>query len=436
VRRFAALAATIAATAFAGIAAPPTTASRGLAMPARVSGSVVATWTGDPARGCAAAGLCETRGSATYRPGFSGRLTVGRHGVSFAGAEGAEPPIVRVRDGAPTAPTACADVLESIFSPLSFAYLGDELQVSLEALDLSAGRCAGPRTIDLAHALPQGKIKTAGLRRVGRTIDLSARTRFEAGPFSGELVSTVRVAFGRAHSARDDLSPGVLRGPRSLGGKRRYWQLDLQYRIAAVSGAIVTDFHGIPDAACRALGACGANGSSSYTLKGVGGRIDVLAGGRLGRGHARPSLAAALRRLHAGKLVIYAQTHLSHARAVVGESLNSPGVSCTDSLFTEPPFVDSRAAASGLFLLLRSNGLGSPADTLRTRCPGPSQADVLGGASLAHGIVPAAQLGAGTLRVKVASKRAFARNGYAGSRNGELQLDLELVKTGVRVGRG
>jgi hypothetical protein len=436
VRRFAALAGTIAATVFAGIAAPPATASGALAMPARLSGSLVATWHGDPARGCATAGLCETRGSATYRPGFDGRLTVARNGVSFAGAEGAEPPIVRVRDGAPTAPTACADVLESIFSPLSFAYLGDELQVSLEGLDLSAGRCTGPRTIDLAHALPQGKVKTGGLRRTGRTIDLSARTRFVAGPFSGEVVSTVRVALGRARAARDDLSPEVLRAPRSLGGKRRYWLLDLQYRIAGVSGAIVTDFHGSPDAACRALGACGANGSSSYALKGVSGRIDVLAGGRLPHGRARPSFAAALRRLQAGKLSVYGQSRLWHARATVSESVSSPGRSCADSLFTEPPVVDSRRAAGGLVLLLRSDDLSSLADALRTRCPGPSQSDVLGGASLAHGLIPAAELGAGTLRVKAASRRAFASNGYAGSRSGEFLLDLELVKSGVRVVRG
>ena len=61
VRRFAALAGTIAATAFAGIAATPATAGA-LAMPARLSGSVVATWHGDPARGCAAAGVCEREG--------------------------------------------------------------------------------------------------------------------------------------------------------------------------------------------------------------------------------------------------------------------------------------------------------------------------------------------------------------------------------------
>src|SRR5207302_1009496 len=246
-------------------------------MSVRVSGSVVATWHGDPARGCAAAGVCSASGSATYRPGFDGMLRVAKNSVGFAGSEASEPPIVRVRQGAPNAPIACADVLESIFSPLSFAYLGDELQVSLEALDLSAGRCAGPRTLDLSHAFPQGKVKTAGLERTGHTIDLAARTRFAAGPFSGDVFSTVRVALGRARSVQANISPDILRLPRSPGGERRYWVLDLEYRIAGAAGTLVTDFRGVSDPACQALGSCGTSGTSTYSLNGVSGRIDVLA---------------------------------------------------------------------------------------------------------------------------------------------------------------
>jgi hypothetical protein len=405
-------------------------------MSAHVSGSVVATWHGDPARGCAAAGLCSTAGSATYRPGFDGRLDVGPNSVGFAGSESPEPPIVRVREGPPNGQTACADVLESIFSPLSFAYLGDELQVSLEALDLSAGRCAGPRTLDLSHALPRGKTKTRGLRRAGRTIDLSARTRFVAGPFSGEVVSTVRVALGRARVVRADFSPDVLRLPRGVGPERRFWVLDLRYRIAGVSGALVTDFRGLPDPGCRALGACGATGTSSYALKGVSGRIDVLAGGTLRGGRHRPSVHAALHGLRRGALAVYAQSRLWRARATVNETVSSAFASCSDSLFAEPPVVDSRGTDAALVLLLRSDDLGSLGDTVRTRCPGPSQSDVLGGGSLAHGSIPFEQLGARALQVTAASTRAFARNGYSGARRGQVRLDLELVKSSVNVVRG
>jgi hypothetical protein len=406
-------------------------------MSSGVSGSVVAIWHGDPARGCRAAGVCNTSGTATYRPGFDGRLLVGRNSVSFGGSESAEPPVVRVRDGGPTAPIACADVLESFFSPLSFAYLGDELQVTLDGLELSAGRCGGPRTLDLAHALPRGTIKTALLRRAGGMLDLSARTRFVAGAFSGEVISTVKMTRGRARVVREDLAPevlGELPGPST--GPRRYWILDVHYRIAGVSGGIVTDFRGVPDPGCRALGACGTLGSSTYSLQGVSGRIDVLAVGRIRRGRHRPSVSTALHRLRSGSLSVYADTRLWRARATVSQLVTSPAGTCSDSLFTEPPVIDSRANKTALVLLLRSDELGSLADTLRTRCPGPSQPDVLKEASLAHGSIPFEAVGAPALQVPAGSTRAFTRNGYSGSRHGELRLDLELVKSSVYTVRG
>jgi hypothetical protein len=437
VSRFAALVATVAATVLAGVAAPCATAARGLAMPVGVSGSVVAIWHGDPARGCRAAGVCNASGSATYRPGFDGRLRVGRNSVSFGGAESAEPPVVRVRDGGAAGPVACADVLESVFSPLSFAYLGDELQVTLAGLELSAGRCGGPRTLDLAHALPRGFIKTARLRRARGTIDLSSRTRFVAGAFSGEVISTVKITLGRARVVVEDFAPDVLRLPDAAAGReRRYWILDVQYRIAGASGALVTDFHGLPPPACRALGACGTTGTSSYSLKGVSGRIDVLAAGRIARDGRRPSVRTALRRLRRGSLSAYADSRLWQARASVNQTATSPAGTCTDGLFTEPPVIDFRTNRSALVLLLRSNDLGSLADTVRTRCPGPSQTDVLKEGSLAHGRLPLDAVGARTLQVVTGSNRTFARNGYTGSRHGELRLDLEHVKSDVYTTRG
>jgi hypothetical protein len=425
----------VAAAAFAGATAPAAMASRGLALPVQVSGSVVATWQGDPARGCAAAGVCASSGSATSRPGFDGRLRVSRNNVGFGGSESPEPSVVRVREGGPAGPIACADVLGSFFSPLSFEFLGDELQVTLDGLELSAGRCAGPRTLDVAHAFPKGSIKTSLLRTGARVLDLSSRTRFVAGPFSGEVISTVKVALGQARVVRDDFSPDVLRLPFRGGAQRRYWVLALQYRIAGLAGALVTDFRGIPNPACQALGACGASGTSSYTLRDVSGRIDVLAGGRLRRGRHRPTMRAALRMLHRGSLSAYADSRLWRARATVSESVAFSDSSCSDSLFAEPPVVDSRSSRQGLVLLLRSDDLGSPSDTLRTRCPGPSQSDVLGDSSLAHGGIPFGVLGNPRLHVTAGADRTFAKNGYTGSRHGRLELDLELVKSRVSVGQ-
>ena len=435
VRRLAALAGTIAATAFVGIASPATAAPRGLSMSVRLSGAVVAVWHGDPARGCAAAGVCDVSGSATYRPGFQGSLDVSRAGVAFGGADAAQPAIVRAREGGASSPVACADVLQSGFTPLAVDYLGDRLQLSLGELDLSAGRCAGPRTLDLSHALPRGSIATRRLRRAPRVLDLSARTKFAAGPFGGEVISTVRVAIGRARAVRKARYPGILRVPAGKG-KRRYWLLDLQYRIKDVSGALVTDFHGLPDPACRALGACATSGTSTYKLTGVSGRIDLLAGTRLRRGRHRPAVRSALEAVKRGALPVYVDSRLWHARASISEGVTSPDGTCSDSLFTEQPYIDARSDDKAVVLLLRSFELGSLGDSLRTRCPGPSQQDVLKRASLAHGSIPLASLGSRALDVTAGSTRTFSRSGYSGSRSGQLQLRLELARSRVYVVRG
>jgi hypothetical protein len=435
VRGFAALAGTIAATALVGMAPPAAAAPQGLTMSVRLSGGIVAVWNGDPARGCAAAGVCNVTGSATYRPGFQGSLDVSPDGVAFGGADAAQPAVVRARQGGPASPVACADVLESSFTPLAVDYLGDRLQVSLEELDLSAGRCAGPRTLDLSHALPHGSIATSRLRRGARVLDLSARTRFAAGPFSGQVISTVRVAIGRARRVRGNPFPGVLRIPAGEG-RNRYWVLDLQYRIKGVSGALVTDFRGLPDPACRALGACAARGTSTYTLKGVSGRIDLLAGTRLRRGRHRPDAGSALGLVKRGALPVYVDSRLWHARASIAENVTAPDGSCSDSVFAEQPYIDARSSDTAVVLLLRSSELGSIGDALRTRCPGPSQPDVLKRGSLAHGSIPLAALGAEALEVVAGSTRTFSRNGYAGSRHGQLQLQLELARSRVYVVRG
>jgi hypothetical protein len=434
VRRLAALAWTIVAIALAGIATPAAAAPRGLSMSVQLSGAVVAVWHGDPARGCAAAGVCDVTGSATYRPGFEGSLDVSRQGVAFGGSDAAAPAIVRAREDGPGGPVACADVLEAAFTPLSVDYLGDRVQLSLRELDLSAGRCAGPRTLDLSHTLPHGSIATRLLRRAPRVLDLSVRTKFAAGPFSGEVISTVKVAIGRAHAARQTRFPGVLRV--GAGGRKRYWVLDLQYRIKDVSGELVTDFHGLPDPACRALGACGTSGSSKYSLTGVSGRIDLLAGTRLRRGRQKPAVRSALAVVKRGSLPVYVDSRLWHARASVSERVTSPDGSCSDSLFAVQPYIDARSDERAVVLLLRSFELGSPGDSLRTRCPGPSQQDVLKRASLAHGSIPLAALGSKQLEVVAGSPRTFSRRGYAGSRSGQLQLRLELARSRVYVVRG
>src|SRR3954453_17793548 len=69
----------------------------------RVTGSVTLSWHGDPARGCAEAGLCAYRGAAPVGPGsFGNRKLVTRGGRAVDGFTSAsldESPVVRVLRG-------------------------------------------------------------------------------------------------------------------------------------------------------------------------------------------------------------------------------------------------------------------------------------------------------------------------------------------------
>ena len=199
-----------------------------------------------------------------------------------------------------------------------------------------------------------------------------------AGPFSGEVISTVRVALGRARSVRDDLSPEILRVPRSPGGTQAVLaarpRIPDRGRIGRHRDRLPRDTGpGLPGARRlrderQLVLLLEGRQRPDRRLAGAG-----LAGARppeLGRRRCagcKPRIALRLRRQPALACACDGQLRASA----------SPGRSCSDSLFTEPPVVDSRSAAGGLVLLLRSDDLGSLADTLRTRCPGPSQPDVL-----------------------------------------------------------
>src|SRR5438034_38481 len=67
----------------------------------QVSGEIVVSWHGDPARGCAAAGVCDVSGSLVYRPDsveVRGRLfDTGRFAPVEADLDSQGPSTVRVR---------------------------------------------------------------------------------------------------------------------------------------------------------------------------------------------------------------------------------------------------------------------------------------------------------------------------------------------------
>ena len=150
-----ALGAMAGAAMLAGLVPGTAAAARGrqLSGTATATGSISVTWHGDPARGCAAAGLCGYRGSVTLRPDPAGEveldLAKGRLRFGFVSLNASTPAVVRVTreavDGG--GPGGCVDLADAPEADLALLPSSDgRAQVSLEAFGLSAGRCAGPRS--------------------------------------------------------------------------------------------------------------------------------------------------------------------------------------------------------------------------------------------------------------------------------------------------
>jgi hypothetical protein len=429
-RRLAALAGTIAAAGvIAGASAPSAGAARTLATQMHVTGTVVAVWKGDPARGCAAAGVCSMSGSATFKPGETEHLEFGPNGAGRVGFGQFAPTVIRVRDAA-AGGASCADSIQPLFSAVSVEASGGVIGVDFGELELSSGRCAGPRTLDLAHGLPRGSIRAAALRRHGRVLDLASETRFAAGPFSGSVRSTVRIAFTELHASRErDTSSSILFDE----GHRRAAGIELDYRIASIAGSITTDFRGAPGGACAALGACGTSGSSAYSIANAHGELTVIASKRLRKGQRPASFKKMLDALHRGAVPeLFAFADLSGGRVTVAERFGSPAGTCADSLFTQAPGVDVVRGRDELGIALRSDG--GFTDSVRTRCPGPAEQDAIGSGTIAIGRIPLSSLGKRHLQVAATSTHGFAGGGYTGTRRGQLVLSLELKRAGIETG--
>ena len=437
------------AVAIAGVTSAPAQAAAGLSASVRVQGVIAATWSGDLARGCAGAGTCGLSGSVTFNPSRTGDLETGEEGFGFGGRLESGPPIVRaVREVPGSSPAVCMDVLQDAFygSALVDALRGN-VTVGFSGLLLSAGRCAGPRPLDLARALPSRSVSLRTLARGTQTIDLSGRFPFAAGSFSGAVISTLKVHIGRARRPRPARSDRSFEErPRSRPSPRhrrrsltRYATLTLDYRIERLSGAVATDFSGLADPSCRMLDACGAQGTSTLSVDGQAGRVEVLSTRVLKRGQ-RPTVRSELGRLRRGRLFVEVGGKAIGGSAQISERLAIAGApDCVDSLFTEPPSLDFGDARDGVSAYLGRSSLGLDANTIRTRCSGPTDGLVLGEDDeerpLAQGTIPFAVLGNKTVSVSMGSALRFSGGGYAGARRGAVTLDMRLRRSRVAVER-
>jgi hypothetical protein len=417
-------------------ASPAQGADRLTSIDLRASGSMKVIWHGDPAAGCAAAGMCDYSGSTTYQ--LSGRafIDIDRFDHEFTDVSGDLDPsgratvrVLRKVAGAP--PAECRDGADfAAFSlDVHHAY-SDRYSIGLGTdvgpSPIVTGRCAGPVLSDFAGSLPTAAFKVRDAKRRGHRINLAGRFPFTSGPLSGEVVSTLVL---RTRRTTTHTEPSNSRQARQ---GHRVLFVDVEYAVERAQADVAADFRALESPACRLLDACATSGRDTYSLTGHGGSVHVFG---IVRTHARhrPKLSKAIR-------MALGQGHLGGFGELGGsgtttDTLTRPGApTCTDELHPAGPFVALETVRRSR-LRMSFGPPDSESDLLNGRCPGPIEATTLRGPTFASATIPLRALERRHLHAVLARSGAFSSRGYRGTRSARLELDLRRAHVFVGFGR-
>jgi hypothetical protein len=422
--------------------APSAWAYRDAESEGQITGDIVLTWHGDPARGCAGAGLCDVSGSLRYAPDFAltyGELLAnGRFQPEELDLESGDPTAIRVRRGASTGPSGlCLDLADNSFDlglrrgpagHYRVGLLGGDREVG----GFSSSHCAGPLGQELQTLFPIGSLDAGSLGRHSAVLDFTRTMPFVAGPFSGELTSTLRARMPRVDVDEESSSSSGTLPSNSTTDQGREVTLVLEYRLKRGSGSLVTNFGGTGEPFCMPFDACGASGSLTYSasLPPHGGSLTIYAHRRL-RKHEHANLRTALRDLRANRLEVDSILDPDEeAQGRVTSSVTRPdGLTCTDAgASTSAEIRVDRGAGGVRFGLNASTDV--EADALRTHCQGPGQQDIAGADPLLAARVSARELVRKALHVRLTPKASFATSAYSGTLTGG--FDIDLTRLGLR----
>ncbi len=409
--------------------APPFTVVQ---IPARITGSVVVRFRGDPTTGCAARGLCRYAGSVLWTPPSAGSLTIfqtrssGRRRdqleLSLTDPNGGPDTGQAVTDAdvqqTPPAPGAtnqpgpsCADATPTapyVQLPVRRGRVSFSLaQASPSPLQT---RCAGPLLADIASALSAPSPTLRAALRGAITLDYAGKRRFASHGFAGTVDSTLTIRLGRPHRL-------LTVAPHPKGRIQRYREVQVDYR-ATLAGSVTTAVRGdAQPGLCAPLGACGLHGTLSVTPAADPGQASIQAYGPASRPNR--DFLTALGLSTAGRargISVFGLVAFNHG-GVIAAHLAQGSVSCADSAALGPSSVQL-SASRGRVLAQYATGEGL--GNLRTRCPGP--------------FGPQGALAGGSARLDVLSPRratlaldrgaSFIDDGYSASGTAHLRLTL------------
>jgi hypothetical protein len=393
------------------------------------TGSITYTWQGDPAHGCAVAGLCGVRGELIVAPQGDAGASAFRGTIDVPLFS----PDLTVRVAGPGG--TCVDV------PAPFP--GADLLVTQRRRGrllgrvepgLSSGRCAGPTAQDLARlTLP---VRRFGARKP--SYDLRTRRSFTAGPFTGTLVSTLVLRPSKGGGGGSS-SSGSFTSPPASGPRHKilFERVALRYRMTSLPSTLTATFAGEPDPFCAALASCGATGLLELSLPRFARTFTVTARREVARRVSSRRAIADLRRgvlpLNAGPPIAFSAAPAVQVnetlRAGDGSSCQAASTSRQAQLMVESGLLAGSHHAVQV-VLSDPDEMG----IMRTYCAGPDDSDLFGRGT----IVASTRLGREQLLRRssvfaLSRSGSFAGPGYVGTLGGTLQfsLTLEHVRAGT-----
>jgi hypothetical protein len=411
----------------------------------KLHGAIEVDFHGDPAAGCAAAHVCDVKGSVRWAPGGAGSISAvayRSHKRRFEEAflaigdfSDEEQPLrttARVRrDGVPH--SLCADAASGDSGSNGPSTRGASAAIRLIDLPSRAApsneilrtHCAGPMAADIAALLPVRRIGEHALVHGQRELDYSADKPFSAHGLAGTVHSNVRIQVLRGHVSPVDT--GTARRPRTV----RKRAIEVSYRVQRVSGQIGLRLSGLADPdLCGPFDSCGIGGSVTTSLASSSGSASLAAYApiRRRRIELRRALGLARGRPPRG---VDTNGYISWDRdagTVTSELTRDGAPACTDSIpvagggavYLE--FSRGRVRASYI-----SGGGLSGFDALRTRCPGPGAADAPD--TLATGTFPLSALRHRRVTLQLKGGSRVTSDGYSS----HLSPDVTIVLRRTRI---
>lgn len=400
-------------------------------------GVIVVRWSSNPET-CASYGLCNRSGTLAWRPGSLGASIETFGGGAAASLSFFESvAIARSRRETPDGPRVC---VEDAPGPTDLDAVpparGGKARLSLgEDPGLDFGRCAGPLPGDFAAALPRStRFSPRQLVRRGGTIDMRHRAPFDAGPFTGEVVSTLVI--------RAKPSPGEQRTERTARAAANgtpSGKLELLYAVDRIAGQMTLGFTGTSEGTCEIFDVCGLHGELAIGGTTMPGFVGISAYRGLRRGREE-TLAGALRSLRSGNSSAFAESWFGDEddRGNYPERLAAFGFTERSDATSGPPCADDgRLQITGLSLHTTPVGLtvGVPSggderpDDLRTHCPGPESGEIKFG--VAEGSLPWSVLGDDEITVGLDPGHGFRSVAFAGAWRGRFDVVLRRVSVNV-----